>query len=84
MAGDMFDHEGNLRVFPISGFGIAPVAESSVLLRIQYLRDEATRPETPEVVHFVLSPMIAEALASDLAALARKLSASPPSDAVRN
>ena len=70
------DAAGNMILCAVTGFHIAPAAETTVLARIEFARTPKDIAE-PEALQFVLSPTHALKLAGDLRKTAEHILARP-------
>jgi hypothetical protein len=58
---------------PLTGWISAPIAESAILLQVQYLQDERSDLASPERIQFVLHPKQALELAELLQRMAARI-----------
>lgn len=71
------DDNNIVKLFPVIGFHILPVAGISVAARIQFLGTPDQLEAEPEALQFVLTPAIALQLAEDLRKTAERILALP-------
>lgn len=59
------DTQGNVTLYPVTGFHVAPAAETTVLARIEFARTPA-QLRKPEGMQFALTPQQALQFVEDL------------------
>lgn len=67
------DDAGNIIAFPVLGWSMAPVAGMTVLLRLQFARDQDGLRTGGEALQFVLTPGKAQELGEALTRQAQRL-----------
>ena len=74
------DANGDVILCPVTGFHLAPAAESSVVARIEFARSAEQLRKGGEAVQFVFTPKQALQLAEDLRKTAEHILALPRRD----
>lgn len=73
------DEQGNLIVVPLTGWSVTPIAESAVLLRLQYQSDPLEPESEGKSLQLALHPLQCLEVAEMLTRQVRRILTSPSS-----